>query len=88
MTRAEGKRQNYVGTFKGHMLHISRENRRELWYIWVYAPCGSLAYDGYWRDSVGKTIREATLEAIRGAMIISAEKLKSYYEKPESELIP
>lgn len=69
MTRAEGKRQNYVGTCRDHMLHISRESRQSDWYIWVYAPSGALAYDGYWRNSAGKTIKAATAEAIRGAKI-------------------
>ena len=59
----------YWGDYKKHQIHCSRENETSNWYIWVYAPCGSLAYDGYWRDSAGKTIREAAEEAIRGAMI-------------------
>ena len=60
---------NYWGRYKDHNIHCSRENEQSDWYIWVYAPSGQLAYDGYWRDSAGKTINEAKLEAIRGAAI-------------------
>lgn len=88
MRRSEVGRHNYTGTYKNHLINFSRENRNSDWYIWVYCPDGRLAYDGYWRDSAGKTIRQATLEALRGAMIVQAEKLKEYYDKPESELIP
>lgn len=69
LQRGEGKEPNYWGTYKEHQIHISRESRKTDWYIWVYAPCGSLCYDGYWKDSEGKTIRQAVREAIRGACI-------------------
>jgi hypothetical protein len=69
LTRGEGKEPNYWGEYKNHKIHLSRESRKKDWYIWVYTPSGDLAYDGYWRDSAGKPIREAVAEAIQGAQI-------------------
>lgn len=71
MQRVESESENYWGNYKGHRIHCSRENEQSNWYIWVYVPDGRLAYDGYWRDSESKTIREAAEEAIRGACINS-----------------
>lgn len=69
LQRAEGKEPNYWGEYKGRKIHLSRENRKRNWYIWVYELDGTLSYDGWWRDSEGKPIREAVAEAIRGACI-------------------
>lgn len=69
LQKGEGKSPNYWGEYKDHKIHLSRENRKSDWYIWVYAPSGALAYDGYWRGSARKPIREAVSEAIRGALI-------------------
>lgn len=69
MTRVDGSEPNYHGEYKGHQIHASRANRNEDWYIWVRTPQGSLAYDGWWKDSARKSIHAAALEAIRGAMI-------------------
>lgn len=60
---------NFWGRYKDHTIHCSRENENSDWYIWVYTPSGALAYDGYWKDSDGKSLNEAKLEAIRGAQI-------------------
>ena len=69
LTKGDGPEPNYWGRYKDHEIHISRESKKANWYIWVYSPSGALAYDGYWRDSAGKTIRQAIAEAIRGAEI-------------------
>jgi hypothetical protein len=53
----------------GHLIQVARESVADDWYIIVTAPCGRLAYDGWWRDSAGKLVREAIAEAKRGAMI-------------------
>jgi hypothetical protein len=71
LTRGDGAEPNYWGTYKDHKIHLSRESKKHQWYIWVYAPDGTLAYDGWWRNSEGKPIREAVAEAIRGACIDS-----------------
>jgi hypothetical protein len=69
LQRAGGKKPNYWGEYKDYEIHLSRESPKRDWYIWVYAPSGDLAYDGYWRDSAGRPIREAVAEAIRAACI-------------------
>lgn len=57
--------------YKGHEIEVSYEADRDRWYIVVTAPNGIRSYDGWWRDSQGKTRREAVLEAIRGAQLQS-----------------
>lgn len=69
LTKGEGPEPHYWGKYEDHQIHISRQNKKSDWYIWVYAPSGALGYDGYWRDSAGKTIREAVAEAIRREQI-------------------
>lgn len=55
--------------YKGREIEISYEQPRDCWYIVITAPNGIRDYDGWWRDSSGKTHREAILEALRGAML-------------------
>ena len=56
-------------TYKGRAIGIARDSKNDDWYIIVTAPCGMRDYDGWWRNSSGKTHREAVLEALRGAML-------------------
>lgn len=56
--------------FRGHEITVERESRTENWYIRVTDPGGYRLYDGWWRDSAGKTVAEAFREAKRGALLV------------------
>lgn len=59
----------YIG-FKGHDIMLQRDGNDKNWYIRVRGADGLYKYDGYWRDSVGKSAKEALHEAKVGAMLI------------------
>lgn len=66
---AEGGNKNNVWMrYRKHDIHLNRKPGRN-WYIQVIAPDGQYAYDGFWRDSEGKSIKEAALEALNGACL-------------------
>lgn len=70
---------SYSGSYKykGHFIDIDRDNDKfGWWYIIVTAPNGMRDYDGWWKNSRGKTHREAVLEALHGAMLWPDEKAK------------
>ena len=69
LTKTGTKPDRYFGRHRDYTVEISRESRRADWYIIVTHPSGGLNYDGYWRDSAGKPIREAIAEAFRGGRI-------------------
>lgn len=69
LRKIQQSRNTYLGRYKGHVVDVSRESRSDNWYIIVTAPNGCYSYDGWWRDSAGKTKREAILEALHGAML-------------------
>lgn len=56
--------------FKGHDIVLQRDSDEKSWYIRVRGADGLYVYDGYWRDSAGKTAKEALYEAKVGAMLI------------------
>lgn len=60
---------NDVGWFEYRQcaIHIERQTKHENWYIQVQHADGGYLYDGWWTDSIGKTMREAVVEACRGA---------------------
>lgn len=55
------------GTYNRHDIHVWRDDPGEDWYIQVRDQTGMMGYDGYWKDSADKPIREALTEAARGA---------------------
>ncbi len=59
----------FQGRYKQHDLDLMRDGWRSNWYIRVRAPSGLYAYDGYWRDSQGKSLDEAIAEACTGACL-------------------
>jgi predicted RNase H-like HicB family nuclease len=59
-------------TFKRHEIVATQDQIGRDWYIRVTAPSGSYAYDGWWRDSAGKTVDEVLEEAKQGAMLTPA----------------
>jgi predicted RNase H-like HicB family nuclease len=61
-------------TFRKHSIVLSREDTDRNWYIVVTAPSGLKCYDGWWRDSVGKTLKQALQEAKEGAMLLRGQK--------------
>lgn len=54
---------------KGHTIQCSRDGLRALWHIVVILPDGTYGYEGWWRDSAGRTASEAVEEAKRGAQL-------------------
>lgn len=56
-------------TFRRHSIVLTRDAEDRNWYIRVRGPDGLHVYDGYWRDSVGKTLKEALAEAKHGAQL-------------------
>lgn len=61
-------------TFKRHSIVLTRDHDGANWYIRVRGPDGLHKYDGYWRDSAGKPLKDALHEAKVGAMLIPAPK--------------
>lgn len=57
-------------TFKRHSIVLTRDREDANWYIRVRGPDGLHKYDGYWRDSAGKPLKDALYEAKVGAMLI------------------
>jgi predicted RNase H-like HicB family nuclease len=57
-------------TFRRHSIELTREREDRNWYIRVRAPSGLHAYDGYWLDSAGKSLKEALQRAKEGAMLV------------------
>ena len=57
-------------TFKRCWIALAREDVDTDWYIRVRAPDGGLLYDGWWRDSAGKTLKEALYEAKAGSLLL------------------
>lgn len=62
-------RNTFHGTYRRHTIELDRKSRREEWYVRVWGEDGIYAADGYWRDSHGKTIREAILHALEGSLL-------------------
>jgi predicted RNase H-like HicB family nuclease len=58
-------------TFKRHDIALTRDREDANWYIRVRGPDGLHKYDGYWRESAGKTLKEALQEAKEGALLVS-----------------
>jgi hypothetical protein len=63
-------RHDFCGTYKGYSINIDRDHSSQNWYIIVKAPDGGYVYDGWWRESEGKPLREAIHEALRGSMLL------------------
>ena len=63
-------RHDFCGTYKGYTVNIDRDHPSQNWYIIVTAPSGEYLYDGWWRESEGKPLREAIHEALRGSMLL------------------
>ena len=59
----------FNGRYKQHDLELTRVGGDRNWYIRVRAPSGLYAYDGYWRDSQGKSLDDAITEACTGACL-------------------
>ncbi len=59
----------FQGRYKQHDLDLMRDGWNSNWYIRVRAPSGLYAYDGYWRDSQGKSLDDAITEACTGACL-------------------
>lgn len=57
-------------TFKRHSIVLIRDREGSPWYIRVRGPDGRYKYDGYWRDSAGKPLKDALYEAKVGAMLL------------------
>lgn len=57
----------FQGRYKQHDIDLMRSDWNACWYIRVRAPDGCYAYDGYWRDSEGKSLDDAITEACHGA---------------------
>jgi predicted RNase H-like HicB family nuclease len=57
-------------TFRRHSIVLTREDEDRNWYIVVTAPSGLKCYDGWWRDSAGKPLKDALQEAKEGAMLV------------------
>lgn len=57
-------------TFRRHSIVLTRDHEDANWYIRVRGPDGLHKYDGYWRDSAGKPLRDALHEAKVGAQLI------------------
>ena len=55
--------------FRRHDITVSKDSDESDWYIVVTGPSGLRDYDGWWRESRGKTWEEAVEEAKRGAML-------------------
>lgn len=55
--------------YRDHEISVSRDCYGDDWYIQVWAPCGRMAYDGWWEDSGDKCSEEAVLEAMAGALL-------------------
>lgn len=53
--------------YKAHDLHIWRDDFSCAWYIQVRDRRGFLAYDGYWPDSIHRSLDDAVTEACKGA---------------------
>lgn len=53
----------------GHTIELTRDSVRDDWYIVVIFPDGTFGYDGWWRDSAGRTASEALEEAKHGAQL-------------------
>jgi hypothetical protein len=64
--------EEFSYTFRRHSIVLTRENENRNWYIRVRGPDGLHVYDGYWRESAGKTLKEALYEAKVGAQLIRA----------------
>jgi hypothetical protein len=59
----------FQGRYKQHDLDLMRDGWHSNWYIRVCAPSGLYAYDGYWRESQGKSLDDAITEACTGACL-------------------
>ena len=59
----------FQGRYKQHDLDLMRDGWHCNWYLRVRAPSGLYAYDGYWRDSQGKSLDDAIAEACTGACL-------------------
>lgn len=59
----------FQGRYKNFDLELMRKDARALWYIRVLDPRGCYAYDGWWTDSVGKSLEDAVAEALQGACL-------------------
>ncbi|NHR06676.1 hypothetical protein HA052_15920 [Chromobacterium haemolyticum] len=55
--------------YRDHEILVSRDFEGDDWYIQVFAPCGRMAYDGWWHCSTDKSAEEAVLEALTGALL-------------------
>lgn len=55
--------------YKGCDISVSRPADDRDWYIHVTDAGGFSLYNGFWRDSAGKTMDEALEEACRGSML-------------------
>lgn len=62
---------DFCGAYKGHTINLERDHPNQNWYIIVATPSGGYIYDGWWRDSVGKSVHEAVIEALRGSMLVA-----------------
>lgn len=66
----ERSSDQFLGRYKDHEINVSRDEPTGNWYIVVTAPSGVYGYDGWWRDSVHRTMDEAIEEALIGAGLL------------------
>ena len=71
------ERHAVEATYRGHAIKLSREDFDDRWYIQVRDRRGCYAYDGFWKDSSGKSHGEAIYEACRGSMLLPSQRKAS-----------
>lgn len=59
--------------WNGFDFEIERDDADEDWYIRVSPTDDSYLYDGWWRDSADKSLREAVAEALVGSGVAEQE---------------
>jgi hypothetical protein len=57
--------------YKGATIQVLRDKPSDDWYILVWMEDGTMGYDGWWRDSAHKPMREAFAQAKQGAQLDS-----------------
>lgn len=64
--------EQHTFEYRRHLIQVEREEDYENWYIRVVSPQGIKCYDGWWKNSADKTVKEAVAEAKRGACLVKA----------------
>lgn len=64
-----GQFEKSIRTKTGNLVLLEKESEESDWYITVMAQSGLFLYDGWWKDSSGKTWNEAFIEAKTGSKL-------------------